>query len=109
MMRSEIVKRGLERLKYIMTGDRKELTRVEFLLRACIAMIVYTIFLLILFARRDSSFLFFEFSSSIRHWIAFLSFMFVLYIPEYYGKKTKRDKKQTAKRTVTANNHNSRI
>lgn len=92
VMETEINRSGLKRLKYIMISEKEGLTRLELLLKFIFSLIILSILYFILFARRDSSFLFFEFSSSVRGWILLISMISILWILEYLGKKAKRNK-----------------
>jgi uncharacterized membrane protein YqjE len=89
-MEIKIIKSRLKRVKYIMIRQKEELTRLEFLLKIFISLIILSIIYLILFAFRDSSFLFIEFSSTVRGGILIISILSIIWILEYFGKKSRR-------------------
>ena len=87
-MKTKIIRKGLERVKYIMIRERKELTNLELLLKIFVSLVILAIFYLF-----SSSFVHFFFESK-GSWSAFISFVltiFVLQVFEYLGKK-ERDK-----------------
>jgi uncharacterized membrane protein YjjP (DUF1212 family) len=87
-METKIIRKGLERVKYIMIRRRKELTNLELLLKFIVFLVILAIFYLF-----SSSFVhvFFESNGSLSSLISFVLTIFVFEVFEYLGKK-ERDK-----------------